>query len=135
SPSYHRDWTGISMDPVASAGQPNDYKYWFVDDPARPWLKYTVLRPRPADHPSVNGKPGLSGPEDRFGDARNRPPGWGPPGNDSPWLYTGAPVLRLPDGRLYTMMFAPLIVDLDSKLNVNAHGNIAAAGAPAGSQG
>jgi hypothetical protein len=45
-------------------------------------------------------------------------------GNDAIWMDLGAPVMIMPDGRKYKMMFAPLIMDLDGKLNVNAHGNI-----------
>jgi hypothetical protein len=136
SPSYHRNYNGISLD-FNDPG--NTYMYWSQDKAGQPWLKYTTLRPRLADHPAwkdpVTGitKPGFPLPEDAGGDVRNRPVGWGgsvrpdttpDPTNDSVWLYTGAPIMTLPDGRQYTTLYAPLIIDLDSKLNVNVAGNI-----------
>src|SRR5262249_3851464 len=34
------------------------------------------------------------------------------------------PVLTAPDGRKFKPLFAPLVVDLDSRVNVNVHGNV-----------
>jgi hypothetical protein len=123
TPSFHRTWTGFG---TLAPTNPNWYS---TNDPT---LKYKVMTPRPADHPpkTINGitKPGFSPPDDAGGHVRNRPGKWGGTGNDSIWMYTGAPVYTLPDGRRYTMLFAPMIVDLEGKLNVNAHGNIRGAG-------
>lgn len=115
-PSYFRDWTGFGpLDP----SNPNWYSV------ADKTLKYKVLRPRPADHPPVvvNGltKPGFPAPESATGDVQNLK--WGK-GNDAMWLYTGAPIERLPDGRMVTMLFAPTIIDADSKINLNVGGNV-----------
>ena len=44
---------------------------------------------------------------------------------DAIWLDFGFPVRALPDGRLVKPLVAPLIVDLDGRLNVNAHGTYA----------
>jgi hypothetical protein len=41
---------------------------------------------------------------------------------DSVWLDFGEPVQELEDGTRYKVLIAPLIIDLDSRLNVNAHG-------------
>jgi hypothetical protein len=45
--------------------------------------------------------------------------------NDSIWLDLGSPVRTMPDGTMYKPLYAPLIIDLDSHLNINAHGNMA----------
>ncbi|HYV37546.1 MAG TPA: hypothetical protein VE988_17705, partial [Gemmataceae bacterium] len=132
-PSFHRDWTGFgSLDP----SNPNWKK---VADPSlEARLKYMVMRPRPSDHPDLpsKGKKGFPMPMDAFGDVRNRPIAWQGTGNDSFWMYTGAPILTLPDGRRYTALFAPFVIDLDSKINLNATGNIRGAGfANASNQG
>jgi hypothetical protein len=41
---------------------------------------------------------------------------------DSIWVDLGDPVAQAEDGTLYKPLYAMLIVDLDSRLNVNAHG-------------
>ena len=39
--------------------------------------------------------------------------------NDSIWMDLGHPVMTAPDGRRYKPLLAPLIVDLDNRINVN----------------
>ena len=41
---------------------------------------------------------------------------------DSVWVDLGDPVAQAEDGTLYKPLYAFLVVDLDSRLNVNAHG-------------
>ena len=42
--------------------------------------------------------------------------------NDSIWMDLGFPAMTGPDGRTFKPLFAPLIQDLDNRVNVNAHG-------------
>ncbi len=44
---------------------------------------------------------------------------------DSVWIDLGFPVRAAADGRLYKPLFAILCIDLDGRLNVNAHGCMA----------
>jgi hypothetical protein len=144
-PSFHRPWLGIdSMD----RADPAFWKWLSNTDPTPgagqgrpvPWLKYMTLRPRPADNP------GFPPPEDGGGDVKNLMgapgtlvPGSSPPrtwANDSVWLDLGFPVLTAPDGRRFKALFAPLVLDLDNRVNLNVAGNVrGTGGAHASNQG
>ena len=113
TPSYHRPWLF-----QVTGGKP----YAFNDMTNPNWYnlvgKYLTLRPRPAEHPA------FPLPGDATGDVKNLP--WAPGGNDSIWIDLGAPVMTAPDGTKYKMMFAPLILDLDGRVNLNTAGNMQA---------
>jgi hypothetical protein len=136
-PSFHRPWAAA----VPGSGLPANAGEFYDRDtgeinplwsanpqPLPPWYKYTTLRPLPALNP------GFPLPEDGGGDVKNlaggpgtlrrqtgsTPEYWN---NDSYWIDLDFPVLQSPTGRKYKPLFAPLIVDLDGRVNVNAHGN------------
>ncbi len=113
TPSYHRPWLFqvVGGKPYAFNDMNNPNWYNVVG-------KYLTLRPRPAEHPS------FPLPGDATGDVKNLP--WAPGGNDSIWIDLGAPVMTAPDGTKYKMMFAPLIIDLDGRVNLNTAGNLLA---------
>jgi hypothetical protein len=131
-PSFYRPWASQAADVSGEFYRPDTGQLNSVWSPTAtppPWLKYTTLRPLPALNP------GFPPPEDGGGDVKNLIGGpgtfrrmngtalecWG---NDSFWIDLDFPVLTAPDGRRYKPLFAPLIVDLDNRVNLNVHGNI-----------
>jgi hypothetical protein len=85
--------------------------------------RQVVLRPLAADHPNFTGSnPNFNaaiGPWDVDNDGDGLP--------DSVWVDVGLPVQTAPDGRRYKPLAAILCLDMDGRLNVNAHGSIAQA--------
>lgn len=58
-----------------------------------------------------------------------------PGGNDSIWIDVGSPVFYNIDGRKIKILIAPLIVELDSRINLNVAGNNMVAGNHGSNQG
>jgi hypothetical protein len=117
-PSFHRPWLFGSL--TNTTGNAN----WSNAEG-----KYLTLRPRPIDMDPDR----FPYPEDEGGDVKNLvgSPGYYDPlfthaycNNDSIWMDLGFPVMLGPDGRKFKPLFAPLIVDLDNRVNLNVHGNI-----------
>lgn len=70
----------------------------------------------PMNDPTQPGFNALSPPWDVDNDGDGTP--------DSIWVDLGMPVQTAPDGRKYKPLFAILCLDMDGKLNLNAHGNL-----------
>ncbi len=84
----------------------------------------TILRPLPFDHPNFPrlGGEGATDPDHLIHgpwDVDNDGDGVA----DSIWVDLGYPAMKAADGRLYRPMFAILCLDLDGRLNMNAHGS------------
>ncbi len=110
-PSFHRPWI---FNPTGTQT--------YFSTPQNPnWTnregKYLTCFVRPADMGSGFPAPDVS---DRW--VKNLD--WAPGGADSGWVDIGAPVQTTADGRKYKMLVSPLIVELDSRLNLNVVGNI-----------
>ncbi|MGQ9576006.1 MAG: hypothetical protein ACUVUC_11885 [Thermoguttaceae bacterium] len=120
--------------PIPSFHRPELVNYW-MNELGADWTtnpdfqRRVILRPLPADHPNFTGSnpnfnptwdgvsPGGAWDVDNDGDGIA----------DSIWVDFGLPVRSLPDGQLYKPLAAVLCVDLDGRLNVNAHGTYAQA--------
>jgi hypothetical protein len=102
---------------IPSFYRPELIKYWESQGPLTPdVLRAISLRPIEADHPNFPKLNSLfTGPWDVDNDGDGIP--------DSIWIDLGMPVRSMPDGRLYKPMYAIHCVDLDGRLNVNAHGS------------
>ena len=87
-----------------------------IDGAALPFLATT-----PVDHPNFTGSnptfDAVRGPWDVDND--------GDGVADSVWVDIGLPVQTAPDGRRFKPLAAILCLDLDGRLNVNAHGSLA----------
>ena len=127
--SYHRPETGVTFDP-------NNPSY------NNGWQKYLTMRPHPTYHPLF-----VTPDTDGGGDVKNLDWARGVPYwdvgqnkkrdsvNDSFWLDLGYPVLTAVDGRKYKPLFAPLIIDLDNRVNLWAAGGYRAGAAMNSNQG
>jgi len=131
--------TGNTVQTLPSLHRPALVQYWMNKNGAATWLdlwanpnlrnlcRSIMFRPiggyPTADHPSFtgsnlnpNGFDPINGPWDVDNDGDGVP--------DSIWVDLGFPVRATSDGRLYKPLFAILCLDLDGRLNLNAHGNL-----------
>jgi hypothetical protein len=116
-PSFHRPWLGPNGVGGFGTLDPSNPNWSNLTDPT---LKYKVMCPHPSVHPH------FPLPLDAGGHVKNAD--WAPGGCDSIWMDVGAPVMTMADGRKYKMLVAPLILDLDGRLNLNVAGNILGTG-------
>lgn len=131
TPSYWRADQGSTPFSVAANGLDPANGNWTADGSvtANAKLRYQVLRPRPGDNIDTTGAlPSIPAPADSGGDVKNLTGvnGFAGGQNDSIWIDIGSPVRVLPDGTKFKPLFAPLILDLDNKINLNVVGNIRA---------
>lgn len=114
TPSFHRWDLFGSLDPTNAN--------W-----ASPQGKYLTLRPRPADHPNFPPVP-MNADGTYTGDVANMRFITGSQRNDSLWMYAGGPVRRWRE-KNYVACVAPLVLDLNSRVNLAAAGNAKGTGA------
>ncbi len=109
TPSYHREDLFGNLAP----SNPN----WL-----NPQGRLMTLRPRPAEHPNFPLPPPNA--DGTFtGDVSNLKFITGSQKNDSIWIDIGGPVLEW-RGRKYKALVAPLILDLNSRINLSVAGNV-----------
>jgi hypothetical protein len=141
-PSYHRPRSFADAGWLADAGrQASDP--WALSTPTNPvtaptpsasnthWAsaagKYKILRPRPGSFPSMEGTASVNFPypiknsDGTYGDVENLL-GKAVPQNDSLWMDFDLPVGNW-NNKLYKPLVAFLVVDLDSRINLNVAGN------------
>ncbi len=112
-PSFHRDDLG-SWDPNSGAANYFETKVGG---------KFLTLRPRVADG-HVNFPPVPPNPDGSYtGDVANMKMITGSQRNDSYWMDAGGPVLKW-RGKFYKAMVAPLVLDLNGRVNLSTAGNL-----------
>ena len=126
-------YTG-TVDTIPSFHRPALVNYW-INNQNVDWgndldlQRAVILRPMPFDHPNFTGS-----------NPKTFNPAWNGQGNsnqfawdvdndgdgrtDGVWLDLGLPIRSTSDGRRYKPLVSFLCVDLDGRLNLNAHGNL-----------
>ena len=106
--------------PLPSLHRPELIQYWAARCSITDWsrapdlLRMIMLRPNTIDNPQFPAIDPVNGPWDVDNDGDGVP--------DSVWVDLGLPVRWTADGRAYKPLFAILCVDMDGRLNLNAHG-------------
>jgi len=114
--------------PIPSFHRADLVAYWTAQGKTD-LVRQSILRPTSTDHPNFNGSnPRFNPAWDGIYDPQN-PKAWDVDNDgdgipDSIWIDIGLPTRRTPDGRLYKPLVAVLCLDLDGRLNLNAHGSL-----------
>jgi hypothetical protein len=141
-PSFHRsNLTSTATPPPVFGVLGPENPLWYGNTNTSgtiPGAAHLVLRPRPFDQLLTGeswppSRPFFPPPEDDGGDVKNRV--GAPGGNDSFWMDLDYPYQVAADGRLFKPLFAFCITELDSKANLNVHGNVFNSGAHVSNQG
>lgn len=112
--------------PIPSFHRAELVRYWRAK--SNPTLEQqSLFRPMPPDHPNFTGSnPNFDPTWDGLYDGQHSwdvdNDGDGIP--DSIWMDVGLPIRTTPDGRRYKPLVAILCLDLDGRLNLNAHGSL-----------
>lgn len=104
---------------IPSFHRPALINYWEKRNATSERMDKVVMRPRRAEHPSFTGSNptfnSIVGPWDVDNDGDGI--------RDSIWIDMGFPIQTDSSGRQYKPLFAVLCLDMDGRLNLNAHGN------------
>jgi hypothetical protein len=93
-------------------------------------LRQIMFRPNHIDHPTFASSTNPALTQNLFGQIADRSKGpWDTDNDgdgvpDSVWIDPGYPVQMTAQGKLYKTLTAVLVLDLDGRLNVNAHGSL-----------
>lgn len=97
-------------------------------------MRRVIFRPMPWDHPNFTGSNAAGFPNGDWAaalaNAQNVQGIWDVDNDsdgvaDSVWIDPGLPIITTKDGRKVKRLVAVLILDLDSRININVHGNLA----------
>jgi hypothetical protein len=138
APSFHREYLFGRLDlPKDRPGPPNNvaFQHYNPNWEEERKGKYYTLRPTPGFHKFQDSAGNLQYrfpmPVDANGDVKNLD--GSPGGMDSIWIDIGAPVMTAPQFKAtdgsgkplrYKMLVAPLILDLDGRIDLNVVGNL-----------
>jgi hypothetical protein len=148
-PDLNNYFLAAQCPPTGEVLVPSYYRPYNPDsfgtlDPANPnWRNWTgtvqILRPTQTLHPQFPTVP-PNADNTYTGDVANLPgayyfnsaTGQYVAKNDSLWLDIGLPPFTLPSGKRVKALVAPLVLDLNGRLNLSVHGNLLSGGLPSG---